>query len=647
MSIQCLSRSGLMPGLLLSVTLSSSPVCADQAATAARTNYTRALVALALSDYADAETLTSELNDYPLYPYYRYQALHRRIGEAEESEISRYLEAYPGSVPAERLREEWLRAIAEQGDWSRFLAHYQGGGSIVLQCYALRGRIRAGDTQAVAGPALHLWLVGHSQPSACDRLFEWLDQQGYLTADLLWKRFELAIQGLDTGLARALADQLSPEVQTWAKLWIQAKLQPAQALGSPLLREPSERADAVLVFALQRLSKLDPALAHARLDGFAARLTATQLSDIRRAIALRAALRNLPEARTWLAQIPQVDAEVHVWMARLALEAMDWAGLSAAIATLDPADAAMDKWRYWLARAYGETGRGAEAQALYAGLAKGRGYYAFLAADRLGLAYALNHTPATADASRQSVLLRSASGGRAQELYLVGEATDARREWNRLLAGTNRDQHLSAAQAAARIGWLGAAVRGATLTEAMDDLDLRFPLAYQDAVSEAVRAQSLDASVLNGLIRRESGFDSDARSSAGALGLTQMLPETARNTARKQGIFFAGADSLRLPENNIQLGALYFREQLDNFYGQPILALAAYNAGPKRVERWLAERGSGPADLWIEQIPFVETRNYVQAVLTYASIYDWKLSAGQRRLSERMPDVGAAPAVSR
>lgn len=634
--------SGLL-GAVLGLLMLSQPAQAAPDLPESRKLYARALVAVAIGDGDEAEALGKALDSYPLYPYLRYQILRHRLRQVDDQDILHFIEERKGDPLAGRLREEWLRDIAERGEWQRFLERYTGGGSTVLQCYDLRGRVRNGETQSVAAPALRIWLTGQSQPSACDRLFEWLDQQGYITADLLWKRLELTMNGGDLGVARALAVRMSPEIQTWAQLWIDARAQPSAALQSPLLRLPDPRGDVILRFALKQLANMDPAAAHERLPEWAPRLSAQEFVELQHRVAVRSAVKDLPEARAWLLALPQADAEGRMWIARLALQQQDWSGLVAAIDALEAGEAAMDKWRYWRARALELIGRTSEAQTAYASLAGGRGYYAFLAADRLGTAYALNHGATASDEEDQRRLLDSDAGQRAQELYRLGETTDARREWNRVLAKAGREQHLAAVHAAASIGWLGATVRGATINEALNDLDLRFPLAYQDEIGAAATAQSLDASLLAGLIRRESGYDADARSPAGALGLTQMLPDTARNTARHQSVSFPGEDALRMSRYSIPLGAAYLREQIDRFYGNPVLALAAYNAGPSRVDRWLRDRNTGAADFWVDQIPFSETRHYVQAVLTYATIYDWKRAQGQKRLSERMPAIDAAP----
>jgi soluble lytic murein transglycosylase len=300
------------------------------------------------------------------------------------------------------------------------------------------------------------------------------------------------------------------------------------------------------------------------------------------------------------------------------------------------------EWRYFRAVVLAKLGRQAEAQALFRGVAAEATYFGFLAADRLDAAYAICPSSMAADETREAALLSDPGLDRAFELYAVGLQKFARREWTAALAGRDDDTRRLAADLAFRKGWYDRAVFGLSSGDALRLYEQRFPLARQDGVVEQSSQAGIEAPWAYAIIRAESAWMSDARSGADARGLMQLLPGTAELVARRNGLAWSGGESLYEPTTNIVLGTRYLAQMASRYNGAPWLASAAYNAGPNKVDQWVAARGALEPDLFVASIPYKETREYVARVMAFAVIYDWRLNGNALSLSSRMTPIGSA-----
>jgi soluble lytic murein transglycosylase len=356
-------------------------------------------------------------------------------------------------------------------------------------------------------------------------------------------------------------------------------------------------------------------------------------------LALRIASDYHPSALARLAALPDavVDRDVAEWRVRVCLRQGDW---NAALSWLDRLPAPerdSPRWRYWRGRALETLGRAEDAKPIYQTIAGQRDYYGFLAADRLGAPYTIASAPLAVPATELDALLTQSPGlQRARELYVLGQEPDADAEWRQAIREFDRPALLQAAALAQRWDWHAQAIATVSRAEYWDDLELRFPLAYRDGVVNEARAGALDPAWVYAVIRQESGFRPTARSPVGALGLMQIMPATGRQIARELRDAAADDPPLLQPDVNIRYGVHYLRRMLERLQDNPVLATAAYNAGPSKVARWLPVRAAAPADVWVETIPYRETRAYVQRVMEYAAIY-------QRRLGspEPQPTLGA------
>jgi len=285
-------------------------------------------------------------------------------------------------------------------------------------------------------------------------------------------------------------------------------------------------------------------------------------------------------------------------------------------------------------------GRLEEARSIYLLSSDTRSYYGFLAADRAGLSYQLNQRTVRYPANDLQTLAKLPAIERARELHAIGRVVDARREWTYAIQRMDKSQMLIAAQLAHEWSWHDRAIVTLMQADYWDDLEKRFPLAHRELVMTQAKQQRIEPAWAYAIIRQESAFTEDARSHAGALGLMQLMPTTAKQVAHSMRLRFTRSDLLDA-DINVKLGVNFLRKVIDKFKGNKVLATAAYNAGERRVMKWLPKEGSIPADIWVELVPFNETRDYCQRVLTYTAIYEQRLGLHPVPLMERMVPIPA------
>jgi soluble lytic murein transglycosylase len=310
---------------------------------------------------------------------------------------------------------------------------------------------------------------------------------------------------------------------------------------------------------------------------------------------------------------------------------------------MPPALAAQSAWVYWLGRAYRAGGRLEEANALFARIAGQPDFYGSLANDELGRT---TMTPPKAPPpSREELLQVSATPGvqRAQAFFRLNLRTEGVREWNWALRGMSDRELLAASEIALRAGNYDRAIAAADRTRTEHDYSLRYLAPYGDQVRPAAQNQALDDAWVYGLMRQESRFITSAKSPVGASGLMQLMPATAKWVANKIGLKDFHQGRVNDTETNLLLGTTYMRLVLESLDNHPVLASAAYNAGPGRARRWRADRPFEGA-VYAETIPFTETRDYVKKVMNnslyYAALFDGKPQTLKSRLGVIAPRTG-------
>lgn len=598
----------------------------------------RALQNNQLSQY---QTLYDRLDGYPLQGYLRYLYLNGRLSQASNTSVSQFLKKEDGSFYAERLRMFWLNKLAQQNRWSDYLNFYQSPQSASRQCYYLQALIATGQKQKAFELTPELWLVPQSQEKACDPVFSAWEAAGLLNNDLRYQRMMMALRDNQFSMASYLAKSTANPVdnQQLVKQWQAIHNNPLSVFNglanNALLNADTAQNREMIIHGLQRLARRSPEQAYASWLKLKARYEFTQqnIIEARKAIGKWAALNRDEKALSYFGDIPGGE-----WQARAALWQKDWKAAEKAIKLMNIDELGTTRWQYWLGRSQEALGKKEAANQTFSAILGKRDYYSFLASDHLTQPYKMNHRPIPVSEQEMAALKKQPAIQRLHEFYIQGMDLEARRQAYHLKQ-TRPDRELQMiAKLTHEWGWHNQTIALLGKAQYWDALDLRFPVVYDDAMRQASKAQSLDPSWLLAIARQESAFNPEARSHAGAMGLMQLMPDTGRLISKLIDRPLKQLNELYRPERNIELGSAYLRRMYDENQKNPVLATAAYNAGPHRVSKWLPDT-SLDADIWAENIPFNETRHYVQTVMSYAAIFDSQRNQSIKPLSERMPKV--------
>jgi len=628
-----------MRGRLLSVVsclifTTTAGLTSAQAANLAqqRQYYDEAKRALAKGDAGPYQRYASALRDYPLTPYLAYDELTNRLRSASNAEVEKFLAEHGDLPQANWMKLRWLRTLAERGDWKPFLDHYDAKLNFTeLDCLYGQYQLSHGLTAEGNATAEKLWLVGKSQPNACDPLFERWAANGQLTEQRRWQRAKLAVESGNYGLANFLIKGM-PTLGERGKLMVEVAQKPQLLKNTARFAPADDAMSDVVGLGLRRLARQNPEDAMALLDGYAQRMkfSSNEQVAIARQIGLRLAQRfDLRGLQVMTKYDPELrDNTVSEWRARLLLRHGRWDEAYQLTQRMPSDLASSNRWRYWNARSLQLAQPNSQQPAvLFQALAKERDFYGFMAADQIKAPYQLNNQPLVLDPKVVQKVRNTAGIKRAMEFHARGQIVDGRREWYHVSRLFSRDELVAQARLAYDMEWYFPAIRTISQAQYWDDLEVRFPMAHRSELVREAKRRDLHSSWVFAITRQESAFMADARSHAGAMGLMQLMPGTAKETARKFGIPLASPQQALNPDTNIQLGAAYLSQVYGQFNGNRVLASAAYNAGPGRVRQWLRGANHLSYDVWVENIPFDETRQYVQNVLSYSVIYGQKLNA--------------------
>lgn len=597
-----------------------------------RSTYVQAVDAIKHGRRSDYQRYRRSLDDYLLAPYLDYHDLRARIDSAKTREVIRFLDAHAELPVAPLLKNAWLHSLGRNHQWSTYLKHYDDEPSAALRCYQLRALHATRKKAAALEGVAELWTVGKSQPKACDPLFKlWIDAEG-LTEPVVWERLGLALRANERALARYLVKLLGEKTRPLGQTYYGAHTHPERAHQAALLKSDSAETREIVAHAAERLLRNDNVAAAETL--WQARkhwkFSAEQRQMFHDALLVaRAGAGTFPAA-----DAPALSESVLERLAQTAVRTMAWSQAYNWIGRLPEERRASGQWQYWLARALEEThGMTDRARLAFEALARERHYYGFLAAERINAPPMLNNESFDVDPVALQALRARPDLARALELYAVDEQTAAKREWRELINKLPPEDQANAAYLAREVGWLRQSIHAANAAGLHNDLTVRFPIAHMVEYRRMSHTTGVPLTMLLAITRQESAFDPEARSHANARGLMQLLPTTAEWVARRAKLGRPTTTSLYRPSTNIEIASHYLAMLLQRYNGSRPLAAAAYNAGERRVDRWIKERGGEPMDVWIENIPFKETRNYVQNVLAFSQVYAQKLNTESATLS--------------
>jgi soluble lytic murein transglycosylase len=601
--------------------------------------------AIRVGDAGKLQRMMPHVKGYPLEPYLEYWSL--RPDRSSPEAISDFLARNEGTLLAEQLRSEWIKSLARRGDWDAFLRERPKlvNEDADMACYGLLARRRANNDDSALDELKAFWLAPRELAEGCVALAREQFESGRYGSEQAWQRFRVLTEAGRLQTAKRVVELLPKAEAPSQQAVSQAFDSPAkyvQTLGKSL-RSRASREVAMLAFA--RMGRSDPSFAAVKFG------EALRSSPVREAfsaeerayvwghIAAAAARRHMPEALDWfsLAEETALSDDQLAWRTRIALRMGAWSQVLASIERMTPPARAEAAWTYWRARALVALGKPEEARPVFARIAGEHHYYGRLAGDELGQPMLL---PAATRPTPKELEQAAGVPGlqRALALFALGMRIEGIREWNWALRGMDDRQLLAAAELARTNEIWDRAIATADRTIALHDFSLRYPAPHRAIFSEQAKARELEEPLVFGLVRQESRFIANARSSAGASGLMQLMPATARWVASKLGLKNFSPAHVTSIDMNAMLGTYYLRRVLDDMYGQAVVATAAYNAGPGRARNWL-DASPMEGAVYIESIPFGETRDYVKKVMTNAFYYAAVLGGKSMSLKERLGRV--------
>jgi soluble lytic murein transglycosylase len=616
---------------------------ATQASAQSDADFLAAKAAFERGDWRRLDMLAPAVAGHPLERYVTYWQIRSRLDDASADTVQAFLTRYPDGPLADRLRIDWLKSLGKRGDWDRFGANYVAASTddTELVCYAIQYRARRDGADALAA-AKPLWFTGASTPDACDPLFAALVARGDITLADRMARLRLAVAKGNTRLAQKIADDLPGKERIREREFAAIDRNPLRAVRAGKFDWKSPSGRELALYALDRAARKDAAGAREGWLAWRARLPASDrgYGDLR--IAWYAARQLDASANRWFSEVKDVTLtpEQQVARIRAALRVRAWGDVQAGIAALPPAEQDEAVWRYWRARALAAQGHDDEAKALFAVLADRFDYYGLLAADALGRGpahiAAFGVAPAPVSEAALAGFGARDDVKRAVLLARFDLRLESLREWSHAIRGLDDDGLLLAAEFARRTALYDRAIFTAERTSSRIDIAMRYLTPYRAQFAAAAREQGIDEELLYGIARQESRFVADIVSSAGAVGLMQLMPGTARWVARKLAVSDYSASRIADVELNTQFGAFYFKHWLDRLGGLPALAAAAYNAGPSRAQAWRPAAAPLEGAIWVETIPFDETRDYVKRVLANTMLYSRALDRPYVPLTQRL-----------
>lgn len=583
---------------------------------------------------------------HPLRDYLGYLNLTNHFDELEQGDISQFVVRHPNLPQTKQLQYKWLNWLAKSERWDEYLQAYENmditGGR--YQCLKGEALFRLGEEQAAWKEAHSLWLVGKSQDDACDSLFANWREAGGLTQTLSVTRFWMAVSGGNLSLARYLDRSISqPEYKQSTQLFWRIHKKPRLLQSTPLLNGSLEHHRIIMLHGVKRLVSKD------RDEAMEVWLKLRdkhpfhprQVARMDQRLAMKFAKNFADNAEAQIARIDPSfkNSEITEWRIRLALSEQNWIRVLDLIQKLPEKIRQDNRWSYWhsvaelkasgspspfstLMAAHEDKRHKIINNRIFHELSQSRNFYGFLVADLSKQPFRMNHVEATYQNTDLDVLEKKHPGfARIKEWLALDRIYKAQSELNIIAPKLTSRERKLLPYLAQRFDWHHQAIMSAARESLWNDLDLRFPNPQSQLFSKHAKKRELDYPWVVSIARQESAFNHRARSHAGARGLMQLMPATAKQAARTHRIPYRTVSELYRPDTNIALGTAHLAWLAERFENNKVFATAAYNAGSTAVKRWLRDRGDLPLDIWIETIPYDETRHYVQNVLAFRVIY--------------------------
>lgn len=524
---------------------------------------------------------------------------------------------------SQKLREKWLYQLALNKDWVNYSRYYKPSTDPSLQCYAILAPFYRGENSSLQTAAKPLWLTGDSQPPACDQLFSLMIKSKDFNENLLTQRLILALDKRNLTLARYLLKQYRQPHAKEEQLLLRIHQSPSRI--SQL--QPGQLQSIFYLYGLKRLvgMNMKQAINYWQSPKTRQMLSTAQQQAFLAQLALYKAMRNHDDAPKWFTKVnPAYYNEILLdWQIRYALKSQHWQQVERLI--LQHPDKNNPCWQYWLARALEARHQPEKAKEIYASLAPTRHYYGFLASLRL-------HKKPRFQAENAPIDMRLLKPYQAfidniKSLYASKQTLQASRLLNDFASELPKEDKCALAYWISKdLQWHGKSVYLSNNDDMNNQLALRFPLVYSNTVNQHSKNYRVPSELIYAVIRQESAFRDDVVSGAGARGLMQVMPTTAKLIAKTAKIPYGDKAQLFSSQKNIHIGAAYLGVLSKRFDKHFVLMAAAYNAGPRQVNRWLNNRSSQQMDIWIETLPWYETRNYLKNIISFYAVYQYRMN---------------------
>jgi len=612
-------------------------VAASAQAAGSDDDFLAARKAFRVGNGAQLDAYAKRLRGHLLEPYVLYYQLKMRLEDARPEDVDAFLASHHDSPLSERLRSDWLKILGKSERWDLFDQELPQLRDVDLEltCYALQSRARANPDEALV-EARPIWFVTGRLPESCAPLMKALGASGALSDEDVWTRIRYALEKGRVSLARQLARQLPPGEAPAPHILEAARANPAGYLERRQFSLKYRGGRETVMFAAHRLARTSPPQAARHWERLEDRFSPEERAYVWSLIGYLGARAHDPGALEWYSRAGRNLSDLQLaWKVRAALRAQAWPEVLAAIEAMTEQESRHAAWRYWRARALLESGRSREAEMILKPLATEFNFYGQLAVEELGGRIEAPHVAYRPGAAEVDAMSEQIGIRRSLELYRLGERIDANQEWAWATRGFDDKQLLAAAEVAYRYENYDRAISTANRTVSLHDFSLRYPAPYRAVLQTHAEQFALDEAWIYGLIRQESRFIVNARSQAGARGLMQLMPSTARWVARRLGLKNWRWSRMTDIDTNINLGTYYLRHVLDALDGHAVLASAGYNAGPRRALGWRPETSIEGA-IYAETIPFDETRLYVKQVMANTTYYAHNFSQELQSLKQRL-----------
>lgn len=611
-------------------------------------DFLRAYQAIKQNNRESIAYYKQKLQNYPLFPYLDFLDFIRHFETTPKQNILTFIHQNKNNHLSHRLKYKWLLWLGKQKQWQTFNQHYSAKefNSKTLRCLNLQANYQLHknssiQTEDTIVAMQKFWLTGKPLSKTCRPIAKILLKKHRITGVMIWNNIILAMQKRQINYAKHLSHLLSKKERKIFQAWLKIDKNPKLLAKGLSKKIPLRIQRAIVYSSLKRLSRQDVKLAHQWLKKFQKTLPLTpkETRELSQYIALKFAYHLPEEAKDALYEVNQSNASQTTlrWQLQIALKYSDWPSVLDTYQLIDEHKQQTPKWQYWYAKALSKTGHPKQAKAIFKKLAKQRNFYGFLSADILDLPYHFNPAPKY-QINYQPLIKKYAQLQRIPELLAIDWMLNANREWAYLLKHVNPNELQAINYLAHHWKQHNMAIIGAAKNKDWDNIEIRFPTPHKAPVMSSSTQNKIDPAWIYGIMRRESAFSREIRSPVGATGLMQLMPKTAKFIGRKIGVSRHIYQDLTSASSNIQLGSAYLSYLYQKYNNNQIIATAAYNAGPKRVDSWLPASPL-PADQWVDSIPFTETRKYVKAVSEYTIIFQSLLNKKYHHLSRYMLPV--------